>query len=213
MKLVFIDVDGTLLKTRRSETLFAIELLNCGAIGKLQIAAYFKFYLKWFASFGFTIAKKNKAYLFGLEKNLVARLADQYVQKRLKYYVRLDLYERIQAHHRSGHQIVLLTGTLDCIARPLAERLGIFFVKASQCAMKNGYFTADPPLCHPYGLEKLRIAKEISIRFNTRLSDSIVYADSRADLPLLMAVSHPVAVAPDSKIARIARQKGWEVLR
>ena len=61
--------------------------------------------------------------------------------------------------------------------------------------------------------EKLHIAKDLATRFNTRLSDCTAYADSNADLPLLRAVSHPVAVAPDRRLARVAKQNGWEIIR
>ena len=37
--------------------------------------------------------------------------------------------------------------------------------------------------------------------------------DSESDLPMLRAVGHPVAVNPDSELARVAREEGWEVLR
>lgn len=213
MKLVFIDFDGTLLQTKRSEVLFAMELFNRGMIGKFQLDAYFKFYLKWFKKFGFSVAKKNKAYLSGLERNTVAVLARRFVQKRLRRLVRTKVIDRIGAHRLSGHQIVLLTGTLDFIAKPLAEHLGISCIQASHCAMNDGFFSPFPPLNHPYGYEKLQIAHDLALRFKIGLSECIAYADSIADLPLLSAVSQPIVVAPDFRLARIAKQKGWEILK
>lgn len=212
MTLVLIDVDGTLLNRRGSEIVFGIELLRRGVLGKDQIAAYLEFYLQWADRFGLTVAKKNKAYLCGLDQKLVAAHAEQYVQKRLTRLLRRKLLNRIRGHCRSGHLTVLLTGTLECIANPLARLLGISHVQATRCAMNNGHFTAAPPLAHPYGREKLRIAQAVALNLNSSLEDCIAYADSRADLPLLMAVSSPVAVAPDRKLARMAKQNGWEIL-
>ena len=37
--------------------------------------------------------------------------------------------------------------------------------------------------------------------------------DSESDLPMLRLVGHPVAVNPDTALARVAREEGWEVLR
>ena len=44
------------------------------------------------------------------------------------------------------------------------------------------------------------------------LEESWFYSDSHNDLPLLEAVSHPVAVDPDLRLARLAAQRQWPVL-
>ena len=43
--------------------------------------------------------------------------------------------------------------------------------------------------------------------------DSHAYSDSINDLPLLEAVDEAVAVDPDPRLAAIARERGWRVLR
>jgi len=43
------------------------------------------------------------------------------------------------------------------------------------------------------------------------LAESIAYADSASDLPMLEAVGHPVAVNAEPKLAAIARKRGWHV--
>jgi fatty acyl-CoA reductase len=44
-----------------------------------------------------------------------------------------------------------------------------------------------------------------------RLDESMAYADSASDLPMLEAVGFPVAVNPEAKLAAIARRRGWHV--
>lgn len=44
------------------------------------------------------------------------------------------------------------------------------------------------------------------------LEESWFYSDSHNDLPLLEAVSHPVAVDPDIRLAQLAGQRQWPVL-
>ena len=44
------------------------------------------------------------------------------------------------------------------------------------------------------------------------LAASTAYSDSHTDLPFLEAVGNPVAVNPDRELARIAAERGWEVL-
>ena len=43
------------------------------------------------------------------------------------------------------------------------------------------------------------------------LEQSVAYADSASDLPMLEVVGHPVAVNPEPKLAAIARKRGWHV--
>ena len=43
------------------------------------------------------------------------------------------------------------------------------------------------------------------------LRESVAYADSASDLPMLEAVGFPVAVNPETKLASIARKRGWLV--
>src|SRR5215204_3623287 len=43
------------------------------------------------------------------------------------------------------------------------------------------------------------------------LSESVAYADSTSDLPMLEAVGFPVAVNPETRLAALARKRGWLV--
>jgi phosphoserine phosphatase len=43
------------------------------------------------------------------------------------------------------------------------------------------------------------------------LAESVAYADSSSDLPMLEAVGFPVAVNPEPRLASIARRRGWLV--
>jgi phosphoserine phosphatase len=46
---------------------------------------------------------------------------------------------------------------------------------------------------------------------NLDMQQSVAYADSASDLPMLEAAGHPVAVNPETKLAAIARKRGWHV--
>ena len=48
---------------------------------------------------------------------------------------------------------------------------------------------------------------------NLDLSTSWAYSDSISDLPMLEAVGHPVVVNPDSALAKLASDRGWQVMR
>jgi hypothetical protein len=43
------------------------------------------------------------------------------------------------------------------------------------------------------------------------LEESVAYADSASDLPMLEAVGFPVAVNPETRLSALARKRGWLV--
>ena len=43
------------------------------------------------------------------------------------------------------------------------------------------------------------------------LAEAVAYADSTSDLPMLEAVGFPVAVNPETRLAALARKRGWLV--
>lgn len=120
----------------------------------------------------------------------------------------------VNAHRARGHVVAIVTGATPYAARPLARRLGIAHVVASDLEVDpGGRFTGRfvEPLC--YGTGKLARARELAARLGFRLEDATFYSDSLTDLPLLEAVGTPVAVNPDLRLARIARRRGWRVER
>ena len=53
--------------------------------------------------------------------------------------------------------------------------------------------------------------RELAERTGLDLSASSAYSDSATDLPMLEAVGRPVAVNPDRALAKVARERGWEM--
>lgn len=212
MKLVLVDVDGTLLTGPSAEALFIRFLMRRRVLGPWQFWASFGFALRWAPRYGQHVWKKNKAYLTGLEIDRVQSLAEAFVREQLVKRLRPEMMARIASHQLGGDKVFLLTGTPDFIAGPLGRMLGISCWRATQCACRNGRYRAAPPLCHPFAEGKAIIAEELCREFSTDLSACIAYADSFHDLALFERVGTAVAVAPDLHIRRLACQKGWEIL-
>ena len=53
--------------------------------------------------------------------------------------------------------------------------------------------------------------REHAARGHVDLPQSYAYSDSITDLPMLELVGHPVAVNPDKELARVARERDWEI--
>jgi HAD superfamily hydrolase (TIGR01490 family) len=126
-----------------------------------------------------------------------------------------DAGRRAVAHHRErGDLVAIVTGASPYAARPLARRLGIEHVVASDLEVgRDGRFTGRfvEPLC--YGEGKIVRAERLLRALGMSLGDATFYGDSVTDLPLLERVRTPVVVNPDPRLARIARQRGWRAER
>lgn len=120
----------------------------------------------------------------------------------------------VREHRARGDVLAIVTGASPYGARPLARRLGIEHVVASDLEVRaDGRFTGRlvPPFC--YGDGKLARARDLAARLGFTLADATFYTDSWTDLPLLEAVGTPVVVNADPRLARLARRRGWRVER
>ncbi|NIP73184.1 MAG: HAD-IB family hydrolase [Gammaproteobacteria bacterium] len=212
MALVLVDVDGTLFDRPSSEALFIRYLAGRGHIGLRQVAAATWFFARGLPRYGRHVARKNKAYLSGLDIDEVAQLAHAFADALLETRLRGVMARRLRWHREHGDTLALLSGTPEFIAAPLALRLGAGLWRATRCAEREGRFTGQAPTRHPLAAEKLDCARELCRVAGTSLERCVAYADERHDLPLLSQVGRPVAVYPDRGLARAARRLGWEVL-
>jgi phosphoserine phosphatase len=78
--------------------------------------------------------------------------------------------------------------------------------------VKDGVFTGEPlrPIC--YGKGKVEMAEAWAREHGVDLAASSFYSDSVTDVPMLERVGRPFVVAPDPRLRRIARARGWPAL-
>ena len=141
MKLAIFDIDGTLVRSS-SERMFWRYLVCRGKQGPRQVFAYLLFWIRYLPTGGILTAKKNKAYLCGLRTEEIDALAHEFVKERLRGALFEPGVQRLRQHLNRGDIVVLLSGTLDCIARALANHLGTKHVFATVCSQRNGIFLA-----------------------------------------------------------------------
>lgn len=116
----------------------------------------------------------------------------------------------VDYHRRAGHVVVLATGSTQYAARPVARGLGIDHVLSSELEVDAGTFTGRPAaLC--FGSHKVALAERWAARHGIDLTSSYFYSDSYNDRPLLERVGTAVAVNPDVRLRRLARQRNWRV--
>lgn len=121
----------------------------------------------------------------------------------------------VARHQAAGHLCCVVTATTRAIAAPFAQLFGIEHLIATEAQQDpERRFTGEilGDLCH--GPAKVRrVAEWLQARGDDwhAFSHTIFYSDSGSDLPLLRAVSHPVAICPDTRLRRHALTQGWPV--
>jgi HAD superfamily hydrolase (TIGR01490 family) len=150
----------------------------------------------------------------GMHETVLAARCDDWFRCVVEPHVSDAGRRAVAGHVARGDLVAIVTGGSPYAARPLARRLGIDHVVASELEVgANGRFTGRwvEPLC--YGGGKLARSLALAQKLGFRVEDATFYSDSCTDLPLLEAVRTAVAVNPDPRLWRIARQRGWAVER
>jgi HAD superfamily hydrolase (TIGR01490 family) len=116
---------------------------------------------------------------------------------------------RVREHRALGHKTLLITGALDLVIEPLRPLFDE--VICAELGKKNGRYTGELLEAPPTGEARALIMADFAEAHHLDLQESVAYADSASDLPMLEAAGHPVAVNPETKLAAIARKRGWHV--
>jgi HAD superfamily hydrolase (TIGR01490 family) len=116
---------------------------------------------------------------------------------------------RVRRHRALGHRTVLITGALDLVVEPLRPLFDD--IVCARLGEADGKFTGRLEELPPIGEARALVLADFAEAEGLRLEESMAYADSASDLPMLEAVGYPVAVNPEAKLASIARRRGWHV--
>jgi len=125
----------------------------------------------------------------------------------------------VSRHQRAGDLCGIVTATTRFIAEPFARLFGITQLVATEAEQQGDFLTGEIAGEPCYREHKLTRVLDWLARQTPpwpaglrSFEQSWFYSDSRSDLPLLQAVSHPVAVRPDTGLREHAVQAGWPVL-
>src|SRR5690554_634617 len=107
---------------------------------------------------------------------------------------------------------MIITATNRFITGPIAQRLGVEHLIATECGMQDGQYTGELVDMPSFQGGKITRLNAWLAEHQATLAGSYFYSDSRNDLPLLEQVPHPVAVDPDDRLRELALQRGWPVM-
>lgn len=208
------DMDGTLLSSNVIETYLWLRLPELAGLDRARevgalarrLPSYLMAERRDRGGFLRAVYRRYKgASLAQLDQLVDEDLADHVLERLSGGAVR-----RIREHRAAGHRLVLITGAIRSLTRPLRPLFDE--IVAADLAVDaegrcTGFLTA-PPLV---GEARAAWLAWYARTQHLDLSQSYAYADSHSDLPLLRAVGNPAAVSPDVPLWREARKSRWPV--
>lgn len=214
MRLALFDLDNTLL-AGDSDHSWGEFLCQRGLVDAVAYQARNDaFYADYCAGKLDVVAYQNfsQAILGRTEMAQLAQWHAEFMREVIEPII-LAKGEALLAQHRAaGDKLVIITATNRFVTAPIAARLGVDTLLATECGMQDGRYTGQITGVPCYQGGKVVRLGEWLKETGHSLDDSYFYSDSRNDLPLLEQVAHPVAVDPDDTLRAIAGERGWPVL-
>jgi len=114
---------------------------------------------------------------------------------------------RVREHRALGHRTLLITGALDFVVDPFRPLFDD--IVCAKLGVVDGAYDGQLTAVPPTGEARYQALVDHAAAHDLDLRESVAYADSASDLPMLEAVGFPVAVNPETRLAGIARKRGW----
>lgn len=214
MALAIFDLDNTLIAgdSDHSWGVFLVEkqLVDAEAYriandkfyvdyknGTLDIGAYLQFSLA-----PLTLHSPEK----------LQTLHNEFMDKYIEPLMLTKAEALLRKHREQGDHLLIITATNSFVTRPIAKRLGVTDILATDPELIDGHYTGNFVGTPCFQAGKITYLHEWLKSNQHSLAGAYFYSDSINDLPLLEQVDNPVAVDPDERLTSIARERNWPIL-
>lgn len=209
----FFDLDGTLL-TANSAALWMKRERRHGRLTLWQMAQGAMFLLLYKAGVADMddVTVKALSTVKGLEEETVRQWTHEWFEKEVTPHVAPGGLIALERHRAEGHLLVLLTSASRYESEAAVRHLKMDDFLCTLYEVEDGRFTGDVVRPGCYGPGKVLHAQKYAEQHDVDLVRSYFYTDSITDLPMMLAVGNPHAVAPDLRLHMEADRYGWPVL-
>lgn len=217
MRAAFFDLDKTVI-AKASIAAFGRPFYRGGLINRRLIARSIVsqiIYLHLGASEQ-KLAKVRESMLTltrGWDREQIREIVREALEETVEPIIYAEALDLIEAHRAAGHLVYLVSASPEEIVEPLAEHLGVDGCIATRAVVDEDGRYAGEMEFYAYGPFKAEAIRALAEARGIELEGSSAYSDSYTDLPMLEVVGHPVAVNPDRVLAKVARDRQWEIMQ
>ena len=214
MRLAIFDLDNTLLAGDSDHSwgqfLVAKKLVDAETYAREND----RFYQQYQAAtldineyLGFSLAPLTH---YTLEE--LTEFHDEFMRDYIEPMMQPKALALLQEHRTKGDYLLIITATNSFVTHPIAERLRVDDILASNAEVIDNRYTGKGAGTACFQGGKVIRLQEWLKEKNYDLDDAYFYSDSINDLPLLEQVPNPVAVDPDERLQKIASERGWKII-
>ena len=214
MALALFDLDNTLLNGD-SDHGWGMYLAEIGVVDaeqqRLKQDQFYQQYLRGtldiieFCEYQFTVLRDHsRAQLNEWHAGFMQTVIEPMINQGKAYL--------LDKHRDAGDDILIITATNDFVTTPIAQRLGVSTILATQAELADGAYTGKVVGTPCYQDGKVTRLHQWLSENNKEFENSYFYSDSINDLPLLELVDTPIAVTPDDQLRAHAEKHHWEII-
>ena len=109
-------------------------------------------------------------------------------------------------------KVLIASGSHDFLVKGFADFFKIDSSIGTPVELKNNIFTGQLSGEPTFGDGKVRAVEKWCNSNDVEIKDSIFYSDSINDLPMFEVCGVPIAVNPDEKLKKIAKERAFRVI-
>jgi HAD superfamily hydrolase (TIGR01490 family) len=211
----FFDLDGTLVDGFTA-TAHASDRIRRGQARIGEITGVIEASMRYrFGRMRFEhLLTRAAGYLRGESLAELDELGERLFVERVSPRVFPFMHEVVRAHQQRGHTVVLSSSALTIHAEPVARYLEISDVLCNHFELDDdGRLTGRIARPVVWGRHKAAAVQLFCQANDVDLKRSYFYADGNEDAALMVLVGHPRPVNPRPRLAAMAAERGWPVLR
>ena len=149
----------------------------------------------------------------GKKPEEIEDVLSKFLREIIEPMINIYALKLLHDHTHNNDIMLLASATNSVIVEPIAKRLGFKNIVSTEVEIIDEIYTGKVLGIPALSEGKLIKVKEWMLQNSIESFDNTsFYSDSINDLPLLAAVSKPVAVNPDDMLREECRKRSWEII-
>ena len=211
MKFIIFDLDDTLLSgdCEREWITFLTSkgLMNDSSAELDRFDLDYRIGILDFEEYSTFVQKP----IMGLTREELDNLIEEFIQKNINDLTD-NLTKDLLNEASSADKVLIASGSHDFLVKGFADFFKIDSSIGTPVELKNNIFTGQLSGEPTFSDGKVRAVEKWCNINDIEVKDSIFYSDSINDLPMFEVCGVPIAVNPDEKLKKIAKERAFKVI-